>query len=154
MKIFASQWTPKIDDKGRVSIPAQFRKVFDAEGATDVAVMRNLNDLPCLDGMTPGRVEQMSERVLDDAATDPIAHSVLAMTVGETRFLSMEETGRVVMPKELRDHAGLKGPTVLFLGLARTFQIWDPDVYAEWRPKIFEMYRANSAAGRQKGAAA
>nr|WP_243451494.1 division/cell wall cluster transcriptional repressor MraZ [Pacificimonas flava] len=44
--------------------------------------------------------------------------------------VQFEDTGRVVIPEDLRDFADLDGE-VLLIGLGNSFQIWNPDLFLE-----------------------
>ena len=50
--------------------------------------------------------------------------------------------GRIVLGAELKRFAGLDGQA-LFVGLGRSFQIWNPEAYAERKQSMRDKARAN-----------
>ena len=55
----------------------------------------------------------------------------------ESRRLAFDSGGRVTMPKEFSEHAGLNGK-VHFVGLGGRFEIWNPEAY---QSKVAEVRR-------------
>ena len=46
--------------------------------------------------------------------------------------LNFDSDGRVVLPKKLLDHSGIK-ETVVFVGQGKTFQMWEPQKFSKFR---------------------
>jgi MraZ protein len=59
---------------------------------------------------------------------------------GEAVPLPFDGEGRVVLPAELMEHAGIV-ERAAFVGMGRKFQIWDPDVLKERRLKAMDNVR-------------
>jgi len=132
MRPFLSTYTNKVDAKGRISIPARFRRVV-AEGDFPGVVIFPSFTAPCLEGVSMQRMEELAEMI--DAEFDPFdetygafAHSILA----DAYELTFDGDGRVLFPEELLDHANI-GDHATFVGLGKRFQIWEPTVYARER---------------------
>ena len=47
---------------------------------------------------------------------------------GEAEKLPFDKEGRIILPKNLIDHSGIKNQA-LFVGLGPTFQIWEPTIF-------------------------
>ncbi|MGF1659937.1 MAG: division/cell wall cluster transcriptional repressor MraZ [Rubrimonas sp.] len=129
MKIFSSNSTHKIDAKGRVSIPAPFRKILDREEQPGVVLVPRLRGEPALEGFGYGRFEQMADAIDDMNPLDPAAIALSNKLMGQARHLQVDETGRIVLGDDLRKLVDLKDQA-LFVGLGKSFQIWNPDAYA------------------------
>jgi MraZ protein len=56
---------------------------------------------------------------------------------GECEKLKIDPDGRTVLPKRLRDHAGIT-ETAVFVGLGNKFQIWEPEAYNKFRDRARE----------------
>lgn len=135
---FRGEFPQKIDLKGRVSIPANFRRVLDA----------------CDPDRDPGSDPNLiivygdaSRSFLEGYSVEAMANvdaRIRAMKNGPrkqymTRFFStltwettVDTSGRLVLPKRLRDKIGLTdAKEAVFAGTQETFQIWHPDAYAE-----------------------
>ncbi len=131
MAAFWSTFTNKIDRKGRVSIPAAFRKPLIGPDFQGVVVFPALHSraLECrswdqMDGMAAA-VEQLPEFSPERDA--------LAVTVfGASVPLPFDPEGRISLPAHLMEHAGLT-EEVAFVGMGRTFQMWEPAALAAFK---------------------
>ena len=134
----------RLDAKGRVSIPAAFRAALrteaGAEGPTPL-ILRMSHKHPCVEGWpvdrfallaTPlGRLNQFSD-----------AHDNMSSTLFADAFpAEADKEGRVVLPGELVEHAGLTNQ-VTFMGMGEHFQIWEPNAAARRRAEAREVARA------------
>lgn len=123
-----------MDGKGRVSLPSQYRQVLSELGGSDggdsfIIVPRPGLD-PCHVGFSIlahqrlvariGRMQFGSAAHRDETRRRYIAEAVM---------VTMEEGGRFVLPRDLRDPLDL-GAEVQFVADADTFQIWNPETYA------------------------
>lgn len=136
---FRGSDTFKVDGKGRVSIPAQFRRVLEAgdpdwtEGLNPtLVIVAGDEDQPYLDCYT---VEAMAEI---DAKISRMPRFSEARDYLEDHFngtsveTSVDETGRLVLPAKLRGKIGLKD-AAFFMAKGDRFEIWHPDTHAQAR---------------------
>jgi MraZ protein len=135
MRIFSSNSTHKIDAKGRVSIPASFRKVLEREEQPGVILIPLMRAEPAIEGMGYGRFEQLAEAIDAMNPLDPGAVALSYRIMGEARHLPLDETGRIVLGPDLRDTIGLTDEAV-FVGVGKHFQIWEPKAWAARQPGI------------------
>ena len=69
-------------------------------------------------------------------------HDDLATTLYADAFpVETDKEGRIVLPDALIAHAGL-GEAVVFMGLGRIFQIWEPQAAEQRRAEARERARA------------
>lgn len=135
MRFFSSTSTHKIDAKGRVSIPAAFRKVLEADGASEgegqceVVLIPNLSGEPAIEGLTRAHFNELLAAINRMPPFAKATRSLKHKVAGKARSIQLEDTGRFVLAADLRAAAGL-GDQALFVGLGPTFQIWNPDTYA------------------------
>lgn len=142
MKFFSSSATNKVDAKGRVSIPAPFRKVLAAENSPLLFLMPEVRGKPAIEGFGEAYFERMAGQL---EKMNPLSDEFDALTdlmVSRTWQLPLDETGRIVLPAPLRETAGIEGEA-LFVGRIRTFQIWRPETYAALQDEMRETARAN-----------
>ena len=142
---FISTVAGTLDGKGRVCIPASWRKILEAQSTGGVYICPNL-ERGSLDGFGQALMDSECER-LD--ALDPLLsslHDSLATRItAESVLLPVDENGRVRLPEEFIQAAGLKDK-VVFVGLGRKFQIWDPEAYAPVRAQRLAAALAERAA--------
>jgi MraZ protein len=134
MDRFVSTFTNKIDAKGRVSIPAPFRAVLEADGYAGGIYCYPSLDAPALDGGG----ERLAKKIdgllagLPDYSDERDELSVALY--GDVQVLRIDGDGRIVLPEALRLHAGLQSAAT-FVGLGDKFQIWAPERFEERRQR-------------------
>ncbi len=130
MSLFLSTLINKIDKKGRVSIPSGFRASL-TQG--ELILFRSPTH-QCLEGFDVSFMNEVSDR-LDHFDLFSEEQDSLAMSIfGESVSLTLDETGRVVLPSDLIVFAGLTG-VAAFVGMGRKFQVWSPERLEE-RKKV------------------
>lgn len=132
MSHFLGTHQNRLDAKGRVSVPAAFRAhLRGADGGVASAVLRPSHKHPCIEAW-PEAVFQTLAGPLDrlDMFSEDQDDLMMALYADATR-VEADKEGRIVLPESLVQHAGLTD-NVVFMGLGRTFQIWEP-VAAEKR---------------------
>jgi MraZ protein len=126
---FVATFVNRLDQKGRVSVPAPFRAVLAREGEEGVYCYPAL-DRPAVDGGGARLKEAIAARlgVFETFSED---HESLATAFyGDSRILKIDPDGRVVLPEEFRAYAGISD-TAVFVGQGFKFQIWEPERFAE-----------------------
>jgi MraZ protein len=133
--LFLSTYINKIDRKGRVSVPASFRAALVGQAFPGVVAYRALK-LPAVEASGIDRVEELSDRI--DALPDfSDERDALASILPDSQQLPFDSEGRVILPPALVQHAGI-GENAAFVGLGRTFQIWDPTRFARHQDDMRE----------------
>lgn len=133
---FRSQWVHKVDQKGRVSVPADFRRVLE-EGDPDWTEGLNPNFVliygrsgkRCLEGYSMraiGEIDEMVSRLPRFGRDREVIERLL-----HTRSINaqVDENGRMVLPAKLREPIGVQSEA-LFAGMGDKFQIWSPEGFA------------------------
>ena len=130
--MFLSNYENKIDKKGRVSVPSTFRSHLNSLGYNGFISYPSFNH-PALEACSQDRIEKLSNTIDSlnpfEEKRDFFATSVLSESVN----LQFDTEGRVSISEKLLNHAKIKN-SLLFVGLGKTFQIWEP--------KNFENFRA------------
>ncbi len=142
MTQFLGTHTNRLDAKGRVSIPAPFRAVLKTNGdAIAALVLRPSHKHSCIEGWS-GAAFQSLAKPFDQLDMFSEAQDDLATTLfADAHPLETDRDGRIVLPEALVAHAGLS-ETVVFMGLGRTFQIWQPEAAARRLAEARERARA------------
>jgi MraZ protein len=123
--LFLGSFTNRIDAKGRLATPARFRRVLEQEKSNTIYVIPS-PDEPCLEAGGPAYIESLTRSILALPRFSDERKLLQKRLSGKTLSLSMDGEGRIVLPKELRDHAGLNGEAA-FSGQIDFFQIWNPE---------------------------
>lgn len=127
MSLFLSTYVNKLDKKGRVSIPAQFRNTLQTESFMGIILFRSYK-FEAIEGCTISRMQRLSDSadqlgVFSDAQDD-IASAIFA----DAHQIPIDSDGRITMPEGLIAHAHIQD-SVAFVGRGSTFQIWSPEKF-------------------------
>ena len=126
-----------MDAKGRVSIPALFRRVLQ-EGDPDwqegdnpnLVIVYGDHRRKYLECYTIEAIEEVDAQIDALDRGTPERELLEELFSGQSLPTSVDETGRLVLPIKLREKIGLKGEAY-FIATGDTFQIWDPETYQQ-----------------------
>lgn len=123
---FVSTYDAGLDDKRRVTVPADFRLGLKSGGETEhVRVWPG--EGPWLEGADDGFIVALSKSTEDLAQDDPeLAEAAILAILGGSRKLSIDSVGRMVLPESFIAHANLSD-RVAFQGLGPYFRITSPE---------------------------
>jgi MraZ protein len=129
--MFLSSYENKIDKKGRVSVPSSFRAYLNSMGFNGFVTYPSFNNF-ALDACAQDRIEKLSESIDSlgpfEDKRDYFATSVLSESIN----LSFDSEGRVSIPEKLIKHAKIKS-SIVFVGLGKVFQMWDPNLFEKFK---------------------
>ena len=129
--MFLSSHENKIDKKGRVSVPATFRSYLNSMGYNGFITYPSFSNF-ALEACSQDRIEKISNAIDSlnpfEEKRDFFATSVLS----ESENLHFDTEGRVSIPEKLLNHAKIKY-NILFVGLGKTFQIWEPKNFEKFK---------------------
>lgn len=136
----------RLDAKGRVSVPASFRAALrqgaePAGGNGTQMVLRPSHKHPCVEAWPMAEFQALAAPLnrLDLFSEE---HDDLASTLYAEAFpADIDKEGRIVLPDALIAHASLHD-AVVFMGLGRTFQIWEPEAAERRRAEARESARS------------
>ena len=143
MPLLVGKYVNKIDKKGRVSVPKLFRESFQNQAFSGFYAYPHFK-VPAIEACGKDFMVRLGESLEDlDLFSDE--HDDLAAIIVENAYsLPFDPEGRVVLPKDLRDHAGITN-NVAFVGRGVGLQLWDPKAYEANRVNAFERARARGA---------
>jgi MraZ protein len=125
---FVATFVNRLDQKGRVSVPAPFRAVLAREGQDGVYCYPAL-DQQAIDAGGAKLQDAIAAR-LEPFETFSEDHEILSTAFyGESRVLKIDPDGRIILPEEFRSYAGVTD-TAVFVGQGFKFQIWEPERFA------------------------
>ena len=129
--MFLSSYENKLDKKRRVSVPASFRSYLSSLGYNGFLTYPSFNH-DALEACSQDRIEKLSSTIDSlnpfEEKRDFFATSVLS----ESASLQFDGEGRVLIPEKLLDHAKIKN-NILFVGLGKTFQIWETKAFEKFK---------------------
>src|SRR5215469_3472751 len=135
VELFLSTFVNKVDRKGRVSVPATFRAAVADQSFPGIVVFPSFRH-DALDGSGIKRMEEMSERLntLDEFSEE---HENLQMLFASSQALPFDTEGRIILPESLAAFAHITD-SAAFVGLGKSFQIWEPDRFGDHQATLRE----------------
>ena len=142
MAVFLSTFANKVDRKGRVSVPAPFRAVLERQASSGIILYPSFKH-DCIEGSGDERIQEIVDSIdALDAFSDEREN--LQTILADARQLTIDSDGRIVMPQDLLDYAGIDG-NATFVGLGKSFQIWEPSAFEAHRQKNRQRARDQGA---------
>jgi len=121
--MFSGTYTPKLDDKGRLFLPAKFR-----DDLKEGLVITRGQDRS-LEVRTAADFEAFSARLRD--STDSRLRGYNRMLFALLSEQTPDKQGRVSLTPELRDYAGLEKDCTV-IGVRNKLEIWNPRHWADY----------------------
>ncbi|AVO36725.1 division/cell wall cluster transcriptional repressor MraZ [Pukyongiella litopenaei] len=140
----------KVDSKGRVSIPASFRRVLEAgdpnwqpDRNPELVIVYGDSRRQYLECYTMEAIDEVDDKIARMRRGTQPRKILERMFHGQSFPTSVDETGRLVLPAKLRAKIGLESEA-FFIAAGDTFQIWKPETYEteelarteEWLDKL------------------
>ncbi len=124
----------KVDAKGRVSLPADYRAIVK-EAASEIVCYRSLTS-PCIEGCLEDLLEKLAqdmENSLDFFSQEQ--DDLTNLIFGDAKRQTFDSTGRIMLSEKLLKHADITDCAV-FVGKGRKFQIWNPENWKKEEERI------------------
>lgn len=156
--LFLSTTTNKIDKKGRVSVPSQFRSVLSASSTVQnmpsIVLYRSLIS-PIIEGCDYQRLARLSEQLETQqlkqacgeeniSSTQGTSFDYISLMFAEAQILTIDAEGRISIPQSLIRHAGIID-SITFVGRGPTFELWSPAQFEqhheEARQRLLQLHR-------------
>ena len=125
---FSGQSQPKLDDKGRLILPAKWR-----EALGDGVYLTKGQD-HCVSVYTVTEFSKISEGLLAARQTTKAARFYVRNLMASAESETPDKQGRITIPLHLREYAGL-GRELILAGVNNRIEIWN---LATWNQHIAE----------------
>ncbi|SPH18727.1 Transcriptional regulator MraZ [Defluviimonas aquaemixtae] len=132
---FRGSDTFKVDAKGRVSIPAPFRRVIEAsdpdwkEGLRpNIVIVYGGERQNWLEVYTMKAIEEIDEQIEDMQRGSTERLWLEELMHGQSIESQIDDDGRLTLPQKLREKVGLTNEA-FFISAGDYFKIWKPETY-------------------------
>jgi len=128
--MFLGQFYHNLDNKGRLTIPTNFRDLLSNNGAYIIqGFEQNLLVLP-----SPS-FDIVSRRINQMSMTDPNTRLLRRLFFSTAKFVEVDKAGRILIPQFLRQSAYMESEVVV-VGNGTYFEIWSPDNWSSQAEQI------------------
>ncbi|HYH81310.1 MAG TPA: division/cell wall cluster transcriptional repressor MraZ [Longimicrobium sp.] len=124
MSGYLGSFEHRIDEKDRLSLPAQFRR--ESGEQTLVLVHVFPESLTLYPEHTWQQVEQ---RLREMMRLQPAARAYVLRVTANAVEVAPDKQGRILVPQRLQDAVGITGPT-LVVGAIDRIELWNPERFA------------------------
>ena len=132
---FRGESQHKVDNKGRVSIPASFRRVLESgdpnwtDGLNpELVIVYGDHRRAYLECYTIDAINEVDAQIADLPRGSMERKMLQRLFHGQSFPTNVDETGRLVLPAKLRQKIDLENEA-FFIAAGDTFQIWKPETY-------------------------
>jgi MraZ protein len=122
--MFLGQFYHNLDEKGRVTIPANFRELLLDGGFVTQGFDKNLNLL------TESAFTEMAGKVNSLSETDPNIRKLRRLFFANAGKVDLDRLGRILIPSYLREIAKLNKEVVI-VGVGDAIEIWSPEYWQQ-----------------------
>ena len=116
--MFFGTYTPKLDDKGRLILPAKFRDQL----AGGLMVTRGQEH--CLYVWPQDEIARITDRLREAPVSNKATRDYVRMFSSAASDETPDKQGRITIPPKLREWASL-GKDVVVIGAMTRLEIWD-----------------------------
>ena len=141
--LFLSTYHNRIDKKGRVSIPAQFRAALGTQEFPGIVAYASPVHA-CIEACGMQRIMKLNQRI---ERFEPYSeeHDAFTTTLfGESVQLALDTEGRVTLPQSLIEFSKL-GEQVTIVGKGEIFEMWEPAAFETHAKRARELVRQKRA---------
>ena len=135
--MFLGTHTPRLDDKGRLFLPAKFRD--DLQGGLVITKGQDR----CLFVWSRGDFEALTERVRQAPFTNKSSRDFLRVLFSGASDEIPDKQGRITIPPVLREYARLRRDCVV-IGAMDRVEIWDSEAWASYSAEHEESFASMS----------
>ena len=129
MAAFRGSYQHTIDHKGRISIPARFRRQLSGDAEETFVILRGLES--CIALYPSDEFRRLDERLRGRSFSDENNRRYQRMMLFDSRDETLDAQGRIALPPRLITHAKL-AKDVLVVGLLDHLEVWNPELFESY----------------------
>lgn len=115
-----------VDAKGRIFIPAEFRKKLPEEAEDTFVVVRGLDG--CLAAYPQHVWADIAKQMMRLPPTEKKSRIYVRSMLSQAAEVKLDRQGRVLVPRKLLDRVGIK-EAMIVIGALDKLEFWDPGVW-------------------------
>jgi MraZ protein len=137
VRVFLGTYTPRLDEKSRLVLPAKFREQF-ADGLVITKGQER-----CLYIWSLAEFRAVTEQLRQAPLTSKAARDYMRVLFAGAGDEVPDKQGRICLPQNLRDYAGLDRDCAV-IGAGRRVEVWDKAVWEHYLAAQEETFSALS----------
>ncbi len=133
-----------IDAKGRLAMPKNHRDKLEENGVRELVVTADPSR--CLLVYPKPMWEEVEKKVNELPNSSKYTRIIQRLYIGYATDIELDGTGRMLLPNELREYAGLDRKGVL-IGQGKKFELWDERTWEieseKWKQQVNDLNPAD-----------
>ena len=126
---FRGNFTHTLDPKGRINLPAEFRRVLNSAGENAVVLTNYISDgSRCLEGFGIKSWISFEAKLRQKSRFSSKLQKLENFYLSRAAECGVDSNGRILLPAHLREYAGIE-KEVTFTSSIHGFRIWDKRVW-------------------------
>ena len=126
---FRGNFDHAVDEKGRVSLPADFRRILQEAGESRVVLTNYISEgARCLEGFGLGAWADFERKLRAKSRFSAKLQKLENFYLSRATECPIDSAGRILIPTHLKSYAGLE-KNVTFTSSIYGFRIWDSRVW-------------------------
>jgi MraZ protein len=126
---FRGNFNHIIDNKGRVSLPVEFRKILQSKSDHSIVLTNYISDSArCLEGFLLSDWQEFERKLRAKSRFSAKLQKLENFYLSRSAECPVDSSGRILLPNHLRQYAGLD-KEVTFTSSIHGFRIWDTRVW-------------------------
>ncbi|MGQ7843008.1 division/cell wall cluster transcriptional repressor MraZ [Granulosicoccus sp. 3-233] len=117
-----------VDAKGRLAMPKNHRDNLEKNAISDLVVTVDNRSAACLLIYPMAIYEEIERKLMELPNHSAEARKVQRLFIGYATELELDATGRMLLPAELREYAGI-GRKAFLIGQGNKFELWDEQAW-------------------------
>lgn len=127
---FRGNFTHSIDEKGRVSLPAEFRRILSDIKNNSIVLTNYVSEgSRCLEGFSLSAWADFEARLREKSRFSSKLQKLENFYLARSAECLLDKSGRVLIPAYLRNYAGIT-KEVTFTASIHGFRVWDNRVWS------------------------
>ena len=126
---FLGEHDVPVDDKGRVFVPAEFRRKLPPEAGETFVVVRGYDR--CLTAFPHHIWEETAQKMLELPQTERKNRVFLRGVLSQAAEVKLDRQGRASIPRKLLERVGITDSMVV-IGALNKLEFWNPEEWAQF----------------------
>jgi MraZ protein len=123
--VFKGIYRYRIDPKGRLSVPAPYRRAL-VDGSVEKVILTVLDQ--CLAAYPPADWSRLEGQLSQLPAFNRQVKAMTRLLASRAVDCHLDVQGRILIPRLLRQSAGL-GREAVVIGVLNRFEVWNPEAW-------------------------
>ena len=129
---FLGEYDVPVDEKGRIFVPAEFRRKLPAEASDTFVVVRGYDH--CLTAYPQHVWEETAKKLLRLPQTERRNRVFIRAMLSQAAEVKMDRQGRAGIQRKLLERAGI-GEQMVVIGALDKLEFWNPE---DWQQFLTE----------------